>query len=100
MDIVEALDSLEHRLYALRDRASRNLKTEPLKEEAKAESKTLAFNSLKSRTDELSRSSIHVLKHYAQMNPSYIFSSEKRKLLLNHSDSFPSINFSLQTKHL
>lgn len=41
MDIVEALDSLEHRLYALRDRASRNLKTEPLKEEAKAESKTV-----------------------------------------------------------
>ena len=41
MDIVEALDSLEHRLYALRDRASRNLKAEPLKEEAKAESKTV-----------------------------------------------------------
>ena len=46
MDIVEALDSLEHRLYALRDRASRNLKAEPLKEEAKAESKTVIQLSL------------------------------------------------------
>ena len=41
MDIVEALDSLEHRLYALRERAARHLKNEPLKEEAKTESKTV-----------------------------------------------------------
>lgn len=75
MDIVQALDDLEHRLISLRDRtASKMVADQPVA--TKSDSTEVAFTTLKAKTDDLSKSSINVLKYYATMDVDKMTPSE------------------------
>merc|ERR1712130_18876 len=75
MDIVQSLNDLEKRLLDLRQRTAAKIEPQ-VAPVSKPDSSEILLNSMKSRTDDLSKSSLNVLKHYANKDMSTMTHSE------------------------